>query len=405
MTRLERPELIVADVACPASTAPRCARRSRPTRCSVATKIVLLAAERRRSASARCAPARTTCCRSRSIACSLLDTARRLLVRGAARTAADPALAARPDADAARRLGRPRAQSLARRRLRRIDAHRRAAERSRVHDATARDARLARVHRPGDLDARRAAAPLVRHGVALPRARSPHRTRPQRMGRGAHAPPTPGDGGPSDEIALLAFSASASPPSRLACTRAQSGADPGHRRRQRRSERRRRDGSLGEAARRRPAAPGCRPASSTNSKTPRAVVQRGAIRAGTPRRSTSTIWRRRTPNEAARRALPDVVEDARRAGVPPGVLAPYEAGRRGGFAAASADDDATDEVRTKTLGRRRPASTELRIGLGGDGSGAGAFLTGAAPAPFRDPSERPEATSRSRTARRSRASE
>jgi hypothetical protein len=51
----------------------------------------------------------------------------------------------------------------------------------------------------------------------------------------------------------------------------------------------------------------------------------------------------RAEYEAARRALPDVVENARRAGVPPGVLDPYEAAAEAASPAASADDDATEE--------------------------------------------------------------
>jgi len=46
--------------------------------------------------------------------------------------------------------------------------------------------------------------------------------------------------------------------------------------------------------------------------------------------------------EAARRALPDVVEDARRAGIAPGVLQPYEAAAEAASPAASADGDTTD---------------------------------------------------------------
>jgi hypothetical protein len=48
--------------------------------------------------------------------------------------------------------------------------------------------------------------------------------------------------------------------------------------------------------------------------------------------------------EAARSALPDVVEDARRAGLPPGVLGPYEAAAEAASPAASADGDTTDEA-------------------------------------------------------------
>lgn len=51
----------------------------------------------------------------------------------------------------------------------------------------------------------------------------------------------------------------------------------------------------------------------------------------------------RAEYEAARRALPDVVEEARRAGVPPGVLEPYEAAAEAASPAASADEDADSE--------------------------------------------------------------
>ncbi len=47
--------------------------------------------------------------------------------------------------------------------------------------------------------------------------------------------------------------------------------------------------------------------------------------------------------EAARQALPDAVEDARRAGLPPGLLAPYEEAAEAASPAASADDGAIDE--------------------------------------------------------------
>ena len=63
--------------------------------------------------------------------------------------------------------------------------------------------------------------------------------------------------------------------------------------------------------------------------------------AGSPLRGyplNQTFW------EAARRALPDVVEDARRAGLPPGVLAPYEAAAEAASPVASADDDADYEA-------------------------------------------------------------
>ena len=52
----------------------------------------------------------------------------------------------------------------------------------------------------------------------------------------------------------------------------------------------------------------------------------------------------RAEYEAARRALPDVVEDARRAGLPPGVLEPYEAAAEAASPVASADDDADYEA-------------------------------------------------------------
>lgn len=48
--------------------------------------------------------------------------------------------------------------------------------------------------------------------------------------------------------------------------------------------------------------------------------------------------------EAARRALPDVVEDARRAGIAPGVLESYEAAAEAASPAANADGDTTDEA-------------------------------------------------------------
>ena len=51
----------------------------------------------------------------------------------------------------------------------------------------------------------------------------------------------------------------------------------------------------------------------------------------------------RAEYEAARRALPDAVEDARRAGLPPGLLAPYEEAAEAASPAASADDGAADE--------------------------------------------------------------
>ncbi len=50
----------------------------------------------------------------------------------------------------------------------------------------------------------------------------------------------------------------------------------------------------------------------------------------------------RAEYEAARRAMPDVVEDARRAGLPPGVLEPYEAAAEAAAPVASSDDDVTD---------------------------------------------------------------
>jgi TolA-binding protein len=52
----------------------------------------------------------------------------------------------------------------------------------------------------------------------------------------------------------------------------------------------------------------------------------------------------RAEYEAARRALPDVVEDARRAGLPPGVLEPYEAAAEAASPVASADEDADYEA-------------------------------------------------------------
>jgi len=52
----------------------------------------------------------------------------------------------------------------------------------------------------------------------------------------------------------------------------------------------------------------------------------------------------RAEYEAARRAMPDVVEEARRAGLPPGVLEPYEAAAEAASPAASADDGTTDEA-------------------------------------------------------------
>lgn len=52
----------------------------------------------------------------------------------------------------------------------------------------------------------------------------------------------------------------------------------------------------------------------------------------------------RAEYEAARRAMPDVVEQARRAGLPPGVLEPYEAAAEAASPAASADDGTTDEA-------------------------------------------------------------
>ena len=51
----------------------------------------------------------------------------------------------------------------------------------------------------------------------------------------------------------------------------------------------------------------------------------------------------RTEYEAARRALPDVVEDARRAGITPGVLEPYQAAAEAASPAANAGDETTDE--------------------------------------------------------------
>ena len=51
----------------------------------------------------------------------------------------------------------------------------------------------------------------------------------------------------------------------------------------------------------------------------------------------------RTEYEAARHALPDVVEDARRAGVPAGVLDPYEALAEAAAPTANADDVPRDD--------------------------------------------------------------
>ena len=52
----------------------------------------------------------------------------------------------------------------------------------------------------------------------------------------------------------------------------------------------------------------------------------------------------RAEYEAARRAMPDVVEEARRAGLPPGVLEPYEAAAEAASPAASADEGTANEA-------------------------------------------------------------
>ena len=51
----------------------------------------------------------------------------------------------------------------------------------------------------------------------------------------------------------------------------------------------------------------------------------------------------RTEYEDARRALPEVVEEARRAGIEPGVLDPYEQAAEAAAPAANADDASSDE--------------------------------------------------------------
>ena len=64
----------------------------------------------------------------------------------------------------------------------------------------------------------------------------------------------------------------------------------------------------------------------------------------------------RTEYEAAQRALPDVLEDARRAGIAPGLLEPYEAAAAAAVPAASADDGASDEVEIEDASDAAPAS-------------------------------------------------
>jgi hypothetical protein len=51
----------------------------------------------------------------------------------------------------------------------------------------------------------------------------------------------------------------------------------------------------------------------------------------------------RTEYEDARRALPEVVEEARRAGIEPGVLDPYEQAAEAAAPAANADDSSRDD--------------------------------------------------------------
>lgn len=48
--------------------------------------------------------------------------------------------------------------------------------------------------------------------------------------------------------------------------------------------------------------------------------------------------------DAAQRALPDVIDEARRAGIPPGQLEPYEAAAEAAAPAANADDDASEDL-------------------------------------------------------------
>jgi multidrug efflux pump subunit AcrA (membrane-fusion protein) len=64
----------------------------------------------------------------------------------------------------------------------------------------------------------------------------------------------------------------------------------------------------------------------------------------------------RTEYEAAQRALPEVLEDARRAGIAPGVLEPYEVAAAAAGPAASADDGASDEVEIEDASDAEPAS-------------------------------------------------
>lgn len=64
----------------------------------------------------------------------------------------------------------------------------------------------------------------------------------------------------------------------------------------------------------------------------------------------------RTEYEAARRALPDVVEEARRAGVPAGVLEPYEALAEAAAPMANADDVPRDGDEVEDESDATPAS-------------------------------------------------
>ena len=66
------------------------------------------------------------------------------------------------------------------------------------------------------------------------------------------------------------------------------------------------------------------------------------------------LARTRTEYEAARRALPDVVEEARRAGIPVGLLEPYESAAEAAAPMANADDvpSDADEVEEESEARR-----------------------------------------------------
>lgn len=64
----------------------------------------------------------------------------------------------------------------------------------------------------------------------------------------------------------------------------------------------------------------------------------------------------RSEYDAALRALPDVIDEARRAGIPPGQLEPYEAAAEADPPAANADDDARDEEAIEDEPDAEPAS-------------------------------------------------